>query len=182
MRQRLGIARALVNDPVAVFLDEPTLGLDPAGQRQVLRHVRTIARERGAAVLLSTHLLNEVEENCSHVLILNRGRVVAEGTVSEVVSRAAAPRRLRLHVAPEETERATLVLAGLPAVQQVELVRGPARVAGRRAGGAGRCQRRRPVSERRRCARSLDAGLALRSFELDGTRLSDAFLAMTGAV
>ena len=121
MRQRLGIARALVNEPVAVFLDEPTLGLDPAGQRQVLRHVRTIARERGAAVLLSTHLLNEVEENCSHVLILNRGRVVADGTVSDVVSRAAAPRRLRLQVAPEETERATLVLC---------------RPAGRAAGGA----------------------------------------------
>ena len=124
MRQRLGIARALVNDPVAVFLDEPTLGLDPAGQRQVLRHVRTIARERGAAVLLSTHLLNEVEENCSNVLILNRGRVVAEGTVSDVVSRAAAPRRLRLQVAPEETERTALVLAGLPAVQQVEVSEG----------------------------------------------------------
>ena len=50
--------------------------------------MRTIARERGAAVLLSTHLLNEVEENCSHVLILNRGRVIADGTVAEVVSQA----------------------------------------------------------------------------------------------
>ena len=65
MRQRLGIARALVNDPHVVFLDEPTLGLDPAGQRQVLGNVRRIASEHGAAVLLSTHLLAEVEENCS---------------------------------------------------------------------------------------------------------------------
>src|SRR6478672_11348959 len=109
MRQRLGIARALVNEPVAVFLDEPTLGLDPAGQRQVLRHVRTIARERGAAVLLSTHLLDEVEENCSRVLILNRGRVIAEGTVSEVARRAAAPRSGPIHGAPEHAGRAAAV-------------------------------------------------------------------------
>jgi ABC-2 type transport system ATP-binding protein len=181
MRQRLGIARALVNDPVAVFLDEPTLGLDPAGQRQVLRHVRTIARERGAAVLLSTHLLNEVEENCSHVLILNRGRVVAEGTVSEVVSRAAAPRRLRLQVEPGEMERATAVLAGLAAVQRVAPAEGqPGWLAvelaapGDTNGGA--------PSPNDVLRALLDTGLALRSFELDGTRLSDAFLAMTGAV
>ena len=82
MRQRLGIARALVNEPEVLFLDEPTLGLDPSGQRQVLTLVRRIARERGATVLLSTHLLGEVEEICSRVLILNRGRVAAEGTVA----------------------------------------------------------------------------------------------------
>jgi len=59
MRQRLGIARALVNDPAVVFLDEPTLGLDPAGQRQVLGIVRETAAERGATVVLSTHTLPE---------------------------------------------------------------------------------------------------------------------------
>ena len=91
MRQRLGIARALVNDPEVVFLDEPTLGLDPAGQRQVLATIRRIAEQRGATVLLSTHLLAEVEETCSRVLILNRGRVVAQGTVAEVARQAAAP-------------------------------------------------------------------------------------------
>ncbi len=84
MRQRLGIARALVNEPQVVFLDEPTLGLDPAGQRLVLSLVRRIAHERGATVLLSTHLLAEVEEVCSRVLILTRGRVAAAGTVAEV--------------------------------------------------------------------------------------------------
>jgi len=181
MRQRLGIARALVNEPVAVFLDEPTLGLDPAGQRQVLRYVRTIARERGAAVLLSTHLLNEVEENCSNVLILNRGRVVAEGTVSDVVSRAAAPRRLRLQVAPEETDRATLVLAALPAVQQVELSESQTGWLAVELAAPGDANGGGPAPNDVLRA-LLDAGLALRSFELDGTRLSDAFLAMTGAV
>jgi ABC-2 type transport system ATP-binding protein len=90
MKQRLGIARALVNEPAVVFFDEPTLGLDPAGQRQVLQLVESIARERGATVVLSTHFLAEVEQTCTQVLILGRGRVVAEGTVAEVARRAAA--------------------------------------------------------------------------------------------
>jgi ABC-2 type transport system ATP-binding protein len=179
MRQRLGIARALVNDPVAVFLDEPTLGLDPAGQRQVLRNVRAIARERGAAVLLSTHLLNEVEENCSHVLILNRGRVIADGTVAEVVSRAAAPRRVRVLVAPEETERAAAVLARVQGVGHVAVAEGESGwlsveldAHGPSNGGPGPNEPIRAL---------LDAAVAVRSFEVDGTRLSDAFLAMTEA-
>ncbi|GAA1718513.1 hypothetical protein GCM10009745_79180 [Kribbella yunnanensis] len=88
MRQRLGIARALVNDPEVVFLDEPTLGLDPAGQREVLVTVRDIARTRGATVVLSTHTLTEVEQICTSLLILHRGRLLAEGTVSDVVATA----------------------------------------------------------------------------------------------
>jgi len=84
MRQRLGIARALVSDPAVVFLDEPTLGLDPAGQRQVLEIVRDIAANRGATVILSTHTLPEVEEVCTTVLILDRGTVAVAGSVSEV--------------------------------------------------------------------------------------------------
>jgi len=111
MRQRLGIARALVNEPQVVFLDEPTLGLDPAGQRQMLATVRRIADERGATVLLSTHLLAEVEETCSRVLILNRGRVAALGTVDEVAARAAAPRAARLRIPAGDEERARLALA-----------------------------------------------------------------------
>jgi ABC-2 type transport system ATP-binding protein len=178
MRQRLGIARALVNDPIAVFLDEPTLGLDPAGQRQVLQSVRTIARERGAAVLLSTHLLNEVEENCSHVLILNRGRMIAQGTVAEVVRRAAAPRRIRLWVDPEEAERATAALAAVRGVERVEQVDDQAGgwlaiLFAAREGDNG-------IGTPNDSIRALlDAGITVRSFELDGARLSDAFLAMT---
>jgi ABC-2 type transport system ATP-binding protein len=84
MRQRLGIARALINDPAVVFLDEPTLGLDPAGQEQILRVVEQMAAERAATVVLSTHLLAEIEKVCSRVLILSRGRLVADGTVAEI--------------------------------------------------------------------------------------------------
>src|SRR5438876_10796508 len=119
MRQRLGIARALVNEPRVVFLDEPTLGLDPAGQRQILETVRRIARERGATVLLSTHLLAEVEETCSRVLILNGGRVAASGTVAEIARRAAAPRTARVRVASEDVAPAVTALGGAPFVERV---------------------------------------------------------------
>jgi ABC-2 type transport system ATP-binding protein len=135
MRQRLGIARALVNDPRVLFLDEPTLGLDPAGQRQVLSTIRRAAEEREATVLLSTHLLAEVEETCSRVLILNRGRVAAEGTVSEIVRRAGAPRSAIIRVASDDVDAARQALVA--------------------------------------------AGIAVESVELEGARLSDAFLAMT---
>jgi ABC-2 type transport system ATP-binding protein len=90
MRQRLGIARALVNDPHVVILDEPTLGLDPAGQDQLLDLISRIARQRGATVVLSTHQLDEVERVCDRVVILHHGRVVAEGTVAGVTADAAA--------------------------------------------------------------------------------------------
>src|SRR5207342_516371 len=93
MRQRLGIARALVNGPEVVFLDEPTLGLDPIGQSQVLELIARIARLHGVTVVLSTHVLGDVEQVCDQVIILNRGRIVAQGTVREVARRASAPRQ-----------------------------------------------------------------------------------------
>jgi ABC-2 type transport system ATP-binding protein len=175
MRQRLGIARALVNEPRVVFLDEPTLGLDPAGQRQILGTVRAIAGERGATVLLSTHLLTEVEETCSRVLILNRGRVAAQGTVAEVVRRAAAPRSAKLRVAREDVERAAAALSSARGVEQAAPADGPAgwltvTLADGRNGDD-------PVVDGLRAL--LDAGIPLLSFELEGARLSDAFLAMT---
>jgi ABC-2 type transport system ATP-binding protein len=177
MRQRLGIARTLVNDPEVVFLDEPTLGLDPAGQRQVLANVRRIAAERGASVLLCSHLLAEVEENCSRVLILNRGRVVAEGTVAEVVRKAAAPRSGRLHVAPEDAERASAALAATRGVEEVARANGQPGWLTIRFVAPG--EDGEVVNDAVRAL--LDSGVALISFELEGARLSDAFLAMTEA-
>jgi ABC-2 type transport system ATP-binding protein len=176
MRQRLGIARALVNDPQVVFLDEPTLGLDPAGQRQMLELVRRIARERGATVLLSTHLLAEVEEVCTRVLILNRGRIAAEGTVSEVARLAAAPRSASLRVPPEQVDRAAAALASTRAVERVETVdvlRGSLRADLAREGDE------QAVRELLRTL--VDADVPVLAFELEGARLSDAFLAMTEA-
>jgi ABC-2 type transport system ATP-binding protein len=179
MRQRLGIARALVNEPEVVFLDEPTLGLDPAGQREVLGNVRKIARERGVAVLLSTHLVAEVEENCSRVLILNRGRAIAAGTVSEVARRVAGPRSGRLHVAPEHAERAAAALAGTRGVENIERTDGrPGWFTVKFAPPAAHPDDR-SLNEAVRVL--LDAGVPLLSFEVESARLRDAFLAMTEA-
>jgi ABC-2 type transport system ATP-binding protein len=173
MRQRLGIARALVNKPDVVFLDEPTLGLDPAGQRQMLGTVRRIAGERGATVLLSTHLLAEVEETCSRLLILNRGRVVAEGTVAEITRRAAAPRSARLRVAPGHGPRAAGLLRGLAGVQLVQTTADHSGTLAVTFAGP----QETPVDEMLRLL--TDERVPLLFFELEGARLSDAFLAMT---
>jgi ABC-2 type transport system ATP-binding protein len=172
MRQRLGIARALVNDPQVVFLDEPTLGLDPAGQRQMLATVRRIAGERGATVLLSTHLLVEVEETCSRVMILNRGRVAAEGTVAEVARLAAAPRSGRLRVPPDDAEAALGALARVGAVTAASVDGRPGTLVVQLAEGDSLNEALRAVVE---------AGIPVLAAELEGARLSDAFLAMTEA-
>ena len=174
MRQRLGIAFALVNDPRVVFLDEPTLGLDPAGQQQVLALVRGLARERGATVLLSTHLLTEVEELCTRVLILNRGRVAAEGTVAEVARTAAAPRSAVLRVPAERVEDARRALVRATGVASVESSGGQPGglvIAFARAGDDSATAALLALAE---------AEVPVLAFELEGARLSDAFLAMTG--
>jgi ABC-2 type transport system ATP-binding protein len=172
MRQRLGIARALVNDPEVVFLDEPTLGLDPAGQRQVLELVRRITSERGATVLLSTHLLAEVEEVCSRVVILNRGRVAVEGTVADVARRAAAPRRARVRVAPQLASQAVGALPNGGKMTAVESRPGELELT-----WPGEADPEAMASEALRLL--LDADVSVLGFELEGARLSDAFLAMT---
>jgi ABC-2 type transport system ATP-binding protein len=83
MQQRLGIAQALVGEPALVLLDEPTSALDPAGRRTV-RELLEGLRERGVAVLLNSHLLSEVELICDRVVIVDRGRTVAEGPPAEL--------------------------------------------------------------------------------------------------
>jgi ABC-type multidrug transport system ATPase subunit len=83
MRQRLGLARALVNGPRVLFLDEPTLGLDPRGQEDIGNLLRKLNRQ-GVTIFYSSHLLHEVSELCSRVAIINRGRLVAQGTMEEL--------------------------------------------------------------------------------------------------
>jgi ABC-2 type transport system ATP-binding protein len=82
MRQRIGLAQALLGDPEVVFLDEPTSGLDPLGRRLVRDVIREL-RERGAAVFLNSHLLSEVEVTCDRVAFVKDGRVVRETTLGE---------------------------------------------------------------------------------------------------
>ncbi len=94
MRQRLGIAAALLRHPRLLLLDEPATGLDPGGMRDMRELIRDLA-ERGITVLLSSHLLVEVEELCNRVAIVRRGRVVYEGALAELRERAGVSYRLR---------------------------------------------------------------------------------------
>lgn len=85
MVQRLGIAQALLPNPKLVILDEPTSGLDPQGMKDVRELILRLAKEEKMTVFLSSHLLHEVEQVCTRVGIINRGKLIAEGDVSAIV-------------------------------------------------------------------------------------------------
>ncbi len=104
MRQRLGIAASLLRSPRLLLLDEPTTGLDPAGMRDMRDLVRRLAAE-GITVLLSSHLLTEVEELCNRVAIIRKGRIVYEGSLAELMGTALGGYRLRTN----DLERARTV-------------------------------------------------------------------------
>jgi ABC-2 type transport system ATP-binding protein len=174
MRQRLGIARALINDPQVVFLDEPTLGLDPMGQLQVLELMSRIARAHGVTIVLSTHLLAEVEQACDRVLILHRGRIVAQGTVAEVARRAAAPRRGLVKVPPQLRSRALEVLVASEVVAAASAGDHPGELVLTMPGGVA------PDNAASLALRRLlEADVPVLGFALEGGRLSDAFLTVT---
>jgi ABC-2 type transport system ATP-binding protein len=118
MRQRLGIARALINEPALLFLDEPTLGLDPKGQRGLLMLLKAIARDHRTGIILCSHLLSEIEEVCDDVVILRSGGIVASGTVSDVLENARH-NNVQLRIPADFIEQATETLRSVPGVRQV---------------------------------------------------------------
>lgn len=91
MKQRLGLAQALINQPKLVILDEPTSALDPIGRREVLEAIRSLRDTSKATVLFSTHILADVERVCDRVAILDRGRLVTEEPIRELKARYARP-------------------------------------------------------------------------------------------
>lgn len=105
MRQRLGLAAALLGDPAVLVLDEPTNGLDPPGVRWLRRYVRRLA-DHGRTVLLSSHVLSEVEQTADRVLVLSRGRLVRSATLDELRAEAGVGARVRT----PEPERLVSVL------------------------------------------------------------------------
>ncbi len=111
MRQRLGIALALLGDPELLVLDEPTNGLDPAGMREIRQLLRRLV-DAGTSVFVSSHLLAEVEAMCDRVGVLSRGRLVAEGPPGSL---RGAPDRLRLEV--DDVDRALRILADLEGLE-----------------------------------------------------------------
>jgi ABC-2 type transport system ATP-binding protein len=113
MKQRLGFARLLLARPEILVIDEPTNGLDP-GEIREIRELIVRLTDRGATVLLSSHHLSEVEQTCSQVVVMNHGRLVAGGTVGELIGSSGS-----VYVEVDDRDRAHTVLAGIAGVQSV---------------------------------------------------------------
>jgi ABC-2 type transport system ATP-binding protein len=118
MKQRLGIASTLLTDPALVILDEPTNGLDPAGQREVRELIPRLAAE-GRGVLLASHLLYEVQQVCNRVTIIRRGQVLESGPVAALLERGSY-----LEIGIDRPDEAVAVLQALPIVESVDVRNG----------------------------------------------------------
>ncbi|GIQ67624.1 ABC transporter ATP-binding protein [Xylanibacillus composti] len=115
MRQRLGIAQALLGNPRLLILDEPTNGLDPQGIKELRAFIRQLA-ESGLSIFISSHLLSEVQMMCDRVAIIRRGAVIAEGSVSELLQEAMNRVQWRLHPRAKAVE----LLAGMEGITLLE--------------------------------------------------------------
>jgi ABC-2 type transport system ATP-binding protein len=180
MRQRLGIARSLVNDPAVVFLDEPTLGLDPRGQKELLTVISRIAAERQASVILCSHMLSEIESTCDDVIILGGGEVVAHGSVTDVIrqsrAKAAQGAGIRVHVPEHAVMTARQALEGLTEVAAVVPVEGASgwiAVELANPDGVDASLNNRLLSE------LIKADVTVLSFQAEAGRLQEAFLHLT---
>ncbi|NWJ95692.1 MAG: ABC transporter ATP-binding protein [Chloroflexi bacterium] len=106
MKQRLCIAAALLTDPQLIILDEPTNGLDPAGMAEIRQLIKELASQ-GRTVFLSSHLLNEVQQVCNRVAVIQKGKIIAQGLVEELL---AGKTSLRIKVLPDDWEKAKRIL------------------------------------------------------------------------
>jgi ABC-2 type transport system ATP-binding protein len=189
MRQRLGIARALLGEPEVLVLDEPTNGLDPQGMREVRLLLRRLA-DQGTTVFVSSHLLAEVEAMCDRVGVLSRGRLVAEGPPSRLRSASA-----RLRVEVDDRERARKVLADLagvgeddageppPGAPERPAAQGPAEPQGPpepQGPGALRVRLAPPATAAAVNAALVGAGVAVSALVPEHERLEDVFIELTG--
>jgi ABC-2 type transport system ATP-binding protein len=162
MKQRLGLAAALLRPRSLLILDEPTNGMDPQGTREIRNLVRELAAE-GSTVFLSSHLLSEVEQLCTHVGIISVGKMVAQGSVEDLRGRGEAMLRVESDDAPGAAK--VLDRLGLDAITVTgEVV-------------SAQLDGQRPEE----CNRELVlAGVGVRSLTTDRRSLEDAFVALTG--
>ncbi len=163
MKQRLALAATMIGDPELIILDEPANGLDPAGQREIRDIIRELA-SRGKTIFLSSHMLHEVERTCTHVAIIETGRLVREGSVDELTS----ARTVAAVGADGDIETLR------QAVSEFEGA-GQARVEGGRVlvqiGGAGLSELNRFLARR---------GIYVSHLSLERQSLEDAFMEITG--
>jgi ABC-type multidrug transport system ATPase subunit len=162
MRQRLGLAWALLRPRQLLVLDEPTNGMDPQGTREIRHLVRQLAAD-GTTVFLSSHLLSEVEQVCTHVGVMHQGKLLMQGTLDEL--RASSVPRLR--VQPDDPAKAVEVLSnlGLSDIGR----QGPDVVATLDNVAPEEC-----------CRRLVEAGVGVRMLVSEKASLEDAFVALTG--
>ncbi|MEU3288784.1 ABC transporter ATP-binding protein [Streptomyces longwoodensis] len=164
MKQRLGLAAALLQPRRLLVLDEPTNGLDPQGMREIRSLVRELASD-GTTVFLSSHLLDEIEQVCTHAAVMARGRLLVQGAVAELAARA----RGRLVVTTPDTAEAARVLKE-QGVGDVVVEERDDRV-------TGEPPEREPAELN---AALIAAGVRVRGFGVRGASLEDAFVALTG--
>lgn len=167
MRQRVGLAQALIHDPEVLILDEPTIGLDPAQIIEVRNLIKELGRER--TILLSTHILSEAQQVCNRVLIINRGRIVAEDTPERLQDRLSGSRRVALQVGGDGEGLVPLVSA-VPGVARVQ-VAGDGQLEFETVPG---------MDPRAEVARAIvSAGYDLLEMRLFGVSLEEIFLQLT---
>jgi ABC-2 type transport system ATP-binding protein len=118
LKQRVKLAQALVHDPELLFLDEPTNGLDPAGREEMLELIAELPAKRGCSVIVSSHLLPDIEQVCDRVVVLNQGKLTFVGTVEEM--RGADPRRYEVRVKEGGDTLATALRASGCEVEPME--------------------------------------------------------------
>jgi ABC-2 type transport system ATP-binding protein len=162
MRQRLGVAAALLRDPKLLLLDEPATGLDPAGMRDMRALIARLSLS-GTTVLLSSHLLAEVEELCNRVAIVRTGRIVFEGALSELKKTAGGEWRLRT----TDDERAAAVCRAQRGIDDVRVSPLELRFAGTEEAAAALS------------VALVEAGLAIRALAPHAATLEDLFFRLT---
>ena len=170
MKQRLSLARALINDPQVLLLDEPAAGLDPRA-RVELRELIRLLGQQGKAILVSSHILTELSEMCDGVVIIEKGRILAEGKVSEVEKLLRGHLRLHIELA-DETD-------GLDKLERLLLEqRGVSNVAP--SGNAMECSFEGTTLERAGLLSVVvDAGFKVSQFKVEESDLEDIFMQIT---
>ena len=170
MQQRLGLARVLIHDPKVLILDEPASGLDPRARIEIRELLRELKR-MGKTIMISSHILSELEEICDNVGIIEHGRLVFSGTLEEIRPRLGIESKVRVRVA-EHQDKAIELLSALPQVRQVQAIGNEIAVTfheGQHANGI--------------IARTLvHADLDIISIQPERLKLDDAFLQLTKGI
>ena len=162
MRQRLGLAMALIDPCELLILDEPTNGMDPQGTREIRHLIRDLARD-GTTVCLSSHLLAEIEQVCTHVAVMRLGKLLAQSSLQEL--RATSIETLRVTTTDPELAQIALRAYGIEATLEDEL---------HISANPGR-HRAEDL-----CRMLVEAGVGIRDFRIDVPTLEDTFVALTG--